>query len=301
MSSSKIVSAIKNIGRILYIPFLFVVIIFVSQDALIFPGAVFAFFSPPAEDELLPENVESFFVSTEDGVRLETWRMPAGKPRSDGLKVAIVFHGNGGSIRNFFPMQRWLAEIGFVSYAFDFRGFGKSSGWPSEKGIYADGEAIWQEILRREGVSAKEVLLFGISVGTGFAAELASRKQPAVLVQLSPYSSIPAVAREQRLIGFLTPLLRYSVPNAEYVSQLRTTCLIVAHGSEDVIILPHHSDTVTSQYVGSGGLHYIKQEQTGHNDLFWKVGEQLSGYIDTCALSNGSEASREPQPNDSQS
>lgn len=278
----------KAAGRLLRSIFLvslsFIAIMYFAQDALLFPGAVIALLNPPAEKEAVPEGVEPYFVTTSDGVRIEVWRVSPAGARGDGLSAALLFHGNGGGVRMFYPVQRWLASLGLASYSFSYRGYGRSSGWPSEEGIYRDSEAVWESIRKQQGIESEHAVFVGISIGSGFAAALASKHNPAVLLLLSPYASIPEVGRDQSFpLGYLTPLLRYSVPTEQYVSLLNGTCLLLVHGAHDTIIPARHSALLSPAYRGSGGMQHVVREDAGHNDLFFKSKGELEELIAGCS------------------
>ena len=131
-------SAVWRVARFVGV---FALIMALTQDIQLFPGALVPLLrTRPSDAEYVPRGVESIFTDTSDGETIEVRYKPpeAGTEVSD--HVAIVAHGNGGAMEAFFMIQRWLSKIGVKSYAFDYRGFGRSSGWPSEEGLYAGGK-----------------------------------------------------------------------------------------------------------------------------------------------------------------
>lgn len=112
------------------------------QKLHIFPGAIISKCQRTCGRRFQsPLGVESYSVTTEDGNRIEVWAMecntgmntrlaPNGKPY-----IALIFHGNAAPMGNFILLQLWAAEQGIKSYTFDYRGYGNSTGWPSERGI----------------------------------------------------------------------------------------------------------------------------------------------------------------------
>src|SRR5690606_31161327 len=114
----------------------------------------------------LPPGVESVFVKTPDEKQLEVWRLAVAESRY----VAIVFHGNAGDVENFFVFQQYLQTLGITSYGFDYRGFGKSSGWPSEEGLYIGSDTVIDYVLDKEGVDPDSLILVGVSIGSGPAS-----------------------------------------------------------------------------------------------------------------------------------
>ena len=260
----------------------FVLIMFLSQDIQIFPPVLFHLFSHPDQLDSPPAGVESNFVPTSDGESINYWRL---KPTSEGpLRgyAAVIFHGNGGALPMFVGIQEWLSGLGAVSYGFDYRGYGLSSGWPSEDGIYRDGEAVLQEVLNREKIGPEKLILYGLSIGTGFAAKKAASYQPAALVLVSPYISIPEVAAESFITRLLTPLLRYQVSTSKYVSEVKKSCFFVAHGRKDDIIPFSHGEKVYQAYKGSGVKMFLDMEDVGHNDAYYGSKQRLGQLIASC-------------------
>lgn len=251
------------------------VFLIVTQDLQIFPGALFSVFrGRTRRAKSLPYGVESQFIDTADGCRLELWRLPAEDPRA---YIAIVFHGNAGSLENFFLMQLWFQEQGITSYGFDYRGFGHSSGWPNERGIERDSDAVWSYVLAREKIDPSRIIICGFSVGGAPAARIASLHKPKLLVLVSAFTSIPAVISEHPL---LRPLARFSwnqLSTETYLSQLSESSLILMHGAVDTIIAPHHSDRLAARYCGTGEVRCLLIAGAGHNDVFFAGRHALAG------------------------
>ena len=111
----------------------------------VFPNLTQSLFSEKGarSADKVPEGVKSFVIKTSDGEELETWRMSATQKDKNYPKMAIVFHGNAASVRTTYGYQDALNRVGIPSYSFDYRGIGRSTGWPSEKGLYKDSEAVW--------------------------------------------------------------------------------------------------------------------------------------------------------------
>ncbi len=256
-------------------------IMFVVQDALIFPSSIqskIGVVSPPSN--LFVERIRHRVV---DGTELEVWRLPATNvvPERKHLR-ALILHGNGGSLEMFFSMQQWMASEGIVSYSFDYRGTGNSTGWPSEKGVFLDAISVFELIVDREKVLAKDIIVIGQSIGTGFAAGLASVVKPSALVLFSPYQSIPAIVEGRPLVRYLKPLLRYNVDTESYIKNLQETCILITHGDADNIIPISHSDFLAKDF-GDNPLRWYKRYQgVGHNELFFKTAKDVGPALFDC-------------------
>jgi len=265
--------------RILITLFVFLVILISTQNLLIFPGAVLSILKSTERDSsTLPERVEGGFITANDGARLEIWRLPV----EASQKVAVIFHGNGGDIENFFIYQRYFHGIGFTSYGFDYRGYGKSTGWPSERGLYLDTDAAIEFVLGKETIEASQLTLVGISVGSGPAAYGADKFQSEALILFAPFESLPAAVKSTPLLGLLHPFTIYEFPVKQHVSSLRKTCLIVAHGKKDEVIPFKQGDQVFQSYRGSGFSEFLISETAKHNDIIHKIHPQLTSTIQKC-------------------
>ena len=251
------------------------------QDILIFPGVFIRRASGPRDARSLPAGVESEFVVTADGRRIEVWRL--GPHAGVGTKTAVLVHGNGEVLDEFISVQRWISRLGYSTYAFDYRGFGLSSGWPSERGIYRDVEAVFAEALRRDGTEAAQSLVLGRSIGAGPAAYLAARYQPAILVLLSPYLSIPEVVRGMDFYRHFTPLLWYRFPTEEYMQQLQGTCVVLAHGEKDTIIPAAHTRKLAQGLRGKLAVQVVMGPDVGHDDLLLQARIGVDEAIRRCA------------------
>jgi pimeloyl-ACP methyl ester carboxylesterase len=131
---------------------------------------------------------ENVVFTTSDGVELHGWFFPANTNSPRAQLAVLLCHGNAGNISH-------RLETGVGVFAFDYRGYGRSDGSPSEEGTYLDAEAAHQW-LERKGFAGKNIIAFGESLGGGIASELAVRKPLAGLVLLSSFSCIPDVGAE---------------------------------------------------------------------------------------------------------
>lgn len=256
--------------------------IVLTQDIQVYPGAWNALISSTDDSYYEPPpGVESTFIETADGERLEVWRVEPAQP-IDAL--GIVLHGNGGSLRAHFSLQKWLSEVGVTNYAVDYRGFGRSTGWPSEPGIYEDSRTTLSYARLNEATPARDLVIVGSSLGTGPAAKLALDSGAAALVLISPYTSLVDVVRENTSFSLLAPFLWSKFPAADFVRDLQDTCLVVAHGKRDSVIPFSQGETVVRRFGGRRSV-FIADDQGDHNDTFHRMRHELSAALMSC-LSN---------------
>lgn len=168
-------------------------------------------------------------IPTFDGERLHGWWIPA--PRQPPLAHLLYCHGNGGNVSHYTDRARYLGMQGLDVLMFDYRGFGRSTGAPSEAGLYADARAARATLLRLEGVASERVFYLGESMGGAVALELALEQPPRGLVLQSTFTSIRELTRI-RAPWAPVRFLPDHFPSAARVGRL-TVPLLSIHGDRD--------------------------------------------------------------------
>lgn len=251
-----------------------------TQDFQIFPGLV----SSKLLNERVgapPAGVEELAAKAADGTLVKIWKLSA---QADPARAsALLFHGNGENVATFVAVQNWLSILGLTSYSVEYRGYdGSDSGWPTEEGFYSDAEAALALMQQREQVAPGKIVVIGSSIGSGIASYIAQKHNVGTLVLLSPYTSLPAVAAELPVFGFLAPFLKFKFATEDRVPQLTSTCLVLAHGKKDYTIPFSHSQRLKELYRGTSAMHFIESAEAGHNDLIRNTHEQIAASIDQC-------------------
>jgi fermentation-respiration switch protein FrsA (DUF1100 family) len=174
---------------------------------------------------------EEVFFAARDGIQLNGWFVPAPSPSG----ILLFCHGNAGNISHRLDSIGIFRRLGLSTFIFDYRGYGKSGGRPTEKGTYLDAEAAWRYLVEERGVAPSEIVLFGRSLGGAVAAWLARDHDPRALIVESSFLSVPDIG--SALYPFLPVRLlsRFSYNTLEYLRAVRCPVL-VAHSPEDEII-----------------------------------------------------------------
>ena len=156
--------------------------------------------NPLAREGQIVPGIEDCYFSTVDGVKLHGWyctpKTRTGReliPVSTQM-VLLWFHGNAGNITDRYDMIRALMQVPVRILIIDYRGYGRSEGSPSERGIYDDARAAWDYLSAERGVRPEEIIIFGKSLGGAPAIELATTVRPAGLIVQSSFTSIPDMA-----------------------------------------------------------------------------------------------------------
>ena len=175
---------------------------------------------------------EDVSFTAKDGVELHGWFVPGQRD------VTLVwFHGNAGNISHRVDNLAALhGRLGVNVFIFDYRGFGRSGGAPSERGLYMDAEAALAYLSSRPDVDPARVVLFGRSIGCAVAVEAATKNGAHAVVLESPFTSTRAMAK--RVYWFL-PGIGLLAPNKyDSLSRIRDVHapVMVLHGDRDEIV-----------------------------------------------------------------
>jgi fermentation-respiration switch protein FrsA (DUF1100 family) len=193
----------------------------------------FAFF-PDRRDvlpvEALPEGVEEVFLDTPDGERLQCYWLA----NSGQRQVLIYFHGNSGNIGHRLPDLGRLHAMGLSVLGVGYRGYGKSSGSPSEHGLYLDGKTALDHVLNALGFDEDDVVLFGRSIGSTVAVENARNRALAATILVTPMTTGKAVAKAHGY-GPLSIVAGKAFDNYGKIDKVRSPLLIL-HGTKDEVI-----------------------------------------------------------------
>jgi len=202
-----------------------------------FPGQQRSLVAPPARLDLAIERVE---IPTGDGIKLVGWVIPAPSD-SSGLWL-LICHGNAGNLSEFDRPVHYagLHRLGLSLLAFDYRGYGESGGVPSEQGLYHDADAAYRYLRESRGVPADRIVVFGHSLGSAVAIDLASRVTVAGLIvegaftsavdrgqELYPYIPVRRIARSR--FGSLDKVAGIAVPKL-FLHATRDEVIPLAHG-----------------------------------------------------------------------
>jgi len=118
---------------------------------------------------------ESVPIRTTDGETLDAWWVPA----EDARGVVLFFHGNAGNISHRVDYLQMFHRLRYSTLIVDYRGYGKSSGAPSEAGTYRDAEAAWEHLLHARLARPQDIVVAGESLGAAVATWLAASLTPA--------------------------------------------------------------------------------------------------------------------------
>jgi len=206
-------------------------------------------------------NYEDAEFASADGTALHGWFVPAENPKG----VVLFSHGNGEHVA-------WQAqELAFIRDAYgvsvmawDYRGYGKSQGKPSEQGILADAEAARTWLANRAGVPEESIILFGRSLGGAVAVHLAATGGARALVLDRTFSSMVDVASKHFPWLPIRTMLSNRYPSAERIANYSGP-LIQIHGRPDRVV-PFETGRALFDASPSPNKRFLESDTLGHND-----------------------------------
>jgi pimeloyl-ACP methyl ester carboxylesterase len=219
------------------------------------------------DDYKLPDGVWEVSFPSTDGVKLYAAYVPGPKP------VTLVYcHGQGGDITDSWPRIELLEPLGWSLFIWDYRGFGKSTGTPSERGIHDDEEALWTTFSSM--VAGQTLVYYGRSFGGAPCIDLATRHPPSVLVEESTFTSVDALVHD----GAYVDLPRSYVADDSWnslakIATLGSVAFLALHGAADDYVQPKYSEQLAAAHPGTtqlvlvpGATHENVPDKMGFDD-----------------------------------
>lgn len=233
-----------------------------SESRLIyFPGTQRSLIPPPALLGLAVDRVE---IRTDDDIGLVGWAMRS-HPNSTGFWL-LICHGNAGNLSEFDRPVHYagLRQLGLNLLAFDYRGYGESEGMPTEAGLYRDAQAAYRYLREKEGVAAEHIIVFGHSLGSAVAVDLASRVPLAGMILDGALTSV--VDRGQELYPYIPVrwIAGSRFNSMEKISRVRIPKLFLHAVGDDVVPIVHGRRL----YQAAPPPKLFVELQGGHGDTF---------------------------------
>jgi fermentation-respiration switch protein FrsA (DUF1100 family) len=198
------------------------------EESLIFPAPKY----PIGDWSPAGLNQEEVYFTAADGVKLHGWYVAPPEPRA----YLLFCHGNGENIAFAGDYLAYLRdELNVAVFAFDYRGYGRSEGSPSEKGVLADGRAAQEWLAKRAGISPGDVVLWGRSLGGAVAVNLAAENGAKGLIVERCFTSLPDVAAVHYSWAPVRLLMRSQLDAHACINRYRGP-LLQSHGTADSIV-----------------------------------------------------------------
>lgn len=214
--------------------FIFIIITLVFLLAYIRYFEYRSLYFPMKEIELTPLDLgldyEDIYFKTEDRVRINAWLVPS----KDSRFTLLFSHGNGGNISHRVEKIAMLNQLGLDVLIFDYRGYGRSGGRPSEKGFYRDMKAAYAYLLTEKNLPADRIITYGESLGGHVALELASKSKVRAVITESTFTSSPDMARALYPI-FPAFLIWEKYDSMSSIKDIKVPKLIIHSKNDDIV------------------------------------------------------------------
>lgn len=248
--------------------------LYANQQALIFQSE--GRDAPTGPDGIAIPGSERVTLQTADGEKLAGWYL-APQP---GEPVFLYFHGNVGRLERDTGRWQHIAGHGAGILAFSYRGYPGATGVPSEAGLYEDARAAYRWLAQRH--KPTDIVLHGLSLGTGVAARLATEVEAKALILEAPYTAVSDVAAERFPILPVDVLIEHQFRTRDIIVQVRMPLLIV-HGTSDSTIPFTHGEKLYAmanepkEIVAMQGSDHLSLVRDGIYAKVWDFLDRLSG------------------------
>lgn len=250
---------------------LFFLIRFVEQKTLYFPFKVIE-----ATPEAIGLNYENVTVSTDDGIRLTGWFIPSEQSRA----AILLSHGNGGNISHRLEKIKILHDLDLDVLIYDYRGYGKSTGKPSESGLYMDAQAMLNYLKNEKKVASVKIIAYGESLGSAVTIDLAGKRDVGAIIIESGFTSIHDMAK--KIFGVAPSFLIHAkYDSVNKIKSMRIPKLIM-HSPDDEVVPFEQGKRL---YDSAPQPKHFVELQGGHNDGFLVSGKVYSRAIDEFVMS----------------
>lgn len=256
----KMILLLLRVALLVYVGLL--VVLFLAQRRLIFPVSRVITRVPSDKPYMLA--YDDVTLSVAGGGTTNAWYVPA-----EGAEYTVLFcRGNGGTLSDWLDIMELFHGLQLNILVFDYGGYGRSSGSPSEERLYADARAAWAYLVETRQLPPNRIILIGHSIGGGVAAQLAAEVVPAALVLQSTFTSMPQVCQDHVPWFPVKWLVRDRFNTAVKLPQIACPKLII-HSPDDSLIDIRHGRRLFELAVPPKSFVEIKGD---HNDGIFSSG-----------------------------
>ena len=239
-------------------------------------------FFPEPEVANTPAHVglsfEDVCLKTPDGVKLHGWFLPApAEAAGPETQTWLWFHGNGGNVgTRVGQLERAHRLLGVHQLIFDYRGYGRSEGKPSERGTYLDARAALSYLEKRPDVDPSRIVYFGHSLGAAVAIELAASQAPAGMALIAPFSSIRDMAKLALPLPMAGWIVRNHYNSVALIPKVQSP-LVILHGELDEVV--PHSQGVKLFEAANHPKRFVTLPDASHNNAQYVAADVMAGAL----------------------
>ena len=222
------------------------VILYIMQPKLLYSPVREIIYTPGD----LGLDFEDVIFKSKDGLKLSGWYIPAKNPdpapvlrqedagssRGGGPEFTILFcHGNGGNIFHHLDSINIFQNLGLNCFIFDYRGYGKSEGKPTEEGTYLDVRAAYDWLTKKKKISPDNIIIFGRSLGGSIAAQLASKVKAKACVVEGTFTSYVDIGKKFYPYMPVRWFARFSYRTIDYIKNVHCPVMFVYSRNDEVV------------------------------------------------------------------
>jgi pimeloyl-ACP methyl ester carboxylesterase len=183
---------------------------------------------------------EELTLTTADHEKINAWYIPSSSSKTKPAKTVLFFHGNAGNISHRLETIKIYNNLNLNFLIIDYRGFGLSTGKPSEKGTYADANAAWKYLIEERKLQSQDIIIAGRSLGGAIAVELAKAVSPAMLIIESTFTSMTDVSAVHYPFMPTSLIVKHEYETIQKLKDIDCP-IVIAHSQKDEVIPYEHS------------------------------------------------------------
>jgi fermentation-respiration switch protein FrsA (DUF1100 family) len=230
---------------------------FYQRHMMYFPGD-----ARPAPEALGISAPEIVVLNPEDGLMIEGWFWP---PSKAGYETIVFFHGNGQDYQYWMNKLKLFRDQGYGTLHAEYRAYGGNPGRPSEDGFYRDAKAYMNWLQQVKRTDFGQIVLYGESLGTGIAVQMATEFPVKAMLLESAYTSVADVAQSKYPIFPVHWLLKDQYQSIQKIAALKMPKFFI-HAAQDQVIPIRFGQRLYEAALEPKT--FVTIEASGHNDLY---------------------------------
>lgn len=274
--------AVLRVLRIFLIAYLGVIfVLLLIENRLVYIPTHYTeeWLSPPNE------RVRDIELTSADGTRIHAWWCPT-ENWSPEQGATLNCHGNAGNLSHRAgSIARWQKELNQAVLIFDYPGYGKSKGAPSEAGCYAAADAAYDWLVNEQKVPAERILLYGGSLGGGVAVDLASRRAHRGMVLVSTFTSVPDVGQGRLPFLPIRWLARNRFDSLSKIDRC-TKPIFIFHGTADRVVPYAHGERLFAAVKDAKEFFRLEGHDHDHTPTV-EFYERVRAFFERCEAEQG--------------
>jgi fermentation-respiration switch protein FrsA (DUF1100 family) len=206
-------------------------------------------------------NYNDITLTTSDGLKINGWYLPS---RTDSTFTVLLFHGNAGNISHRLEKLAALHDLGVNTFLIDYRGYGRSEGKPDEQGTYLDALAAYDYLVTQRKVAQRSIVVYGESLGSAIAADLATKVDIGGLILEEAFTSIGDVGQKMFPFFPVRWLVRNKYDTLSKMPRINVP-LLIFHSRDDEIFNMRHAQRLLA---AANNPKQLVELRGAHNDAF---------------------------------